>query len=126
MERRSAVNRSKVNLTRVRPCPNFSGRLLRGLVRSARIVIGIGRKARRALGVWSVNRRLRDGGMLSGSYRNVPATSMMSRSFCRKATSRVKKVYTAAKITMISMANTQKYRNLKTRPSPFDQPSFGW
>lgn len=133
MERRRAVKSSKVSLVRARPCPNFSGRLLRGLVRSARIVIGIGMKARKALRTWSVenccHRPLCVGGeiqiMLGDTHRNVPATSTMMCSFCRKASSRVKKVYTDAKMTMINMANTQKYRNLNTSPSAFDQPSFG-
>lgn len=42
------------------------------------------------------------------------------------AVSNVKKLYTAAVMTIMSRATTQKYKNLNTRPSPLDQPNVGW
>lgn len=39
---------------------------------------------------------------------------------------RVKKLYTAAVMTIMSRATTQKYKSLNTRPSPLDQPRAGW
>lgn len=69
-----------------------------------------------------------DGGWLleTGTYRNVPATRVIIRSFRCTAAFKVKNMYTAAMITMINIPMIQDNKNINAIFSPLDHPTRGW